>query len=72
MVHIIEGVLPALFFLAGFDLCFLGGEYTYWVRQQLPSSFLNSALRTAEPQIVGGTFALAVLTIFANCPLLHV
>jgi hypothetical protein len=31
MVHIIEGVLPALLFVAGFDLCFLGGEYTYWV-----------------------------------------
>jgi len=29
--NIIEGVLPALLFVAGFDLCFLGGEYTYWV-----------------------------------------
>ncbi len=31
MVRIIESVLPALLFLAGFDLCLLSGEYTYWV-----------------------------------------
>ena len=29
MVHIVEGVLPALLILASVDLCFLGGGYTY-------------------------------------------
>jgi hypothetical protein len=31
MAHIIDGVLPVLLFFASIDLCFLGGEYTYWI-----------------------------------------
>ncbi len=31
MAHFIDGVLPALLVVASVDLCFLGGEYTYWI-----------------------------------------
>ncbi len=58
MVHIIEGVLPALLFLAGFDLCFLDGEYTYWVL--VSSGLRHSLIRLfglRNPRFVGRPFA---------------
>lgn len=47
MVHIVEGVLPALLILASFDLCCFGGGYTYSARTIRPRTVAERATEEA-------------------------